>query len=304
MTPTDTEGSVASELREIPVGDIQAGEFQPREVFDTAGIEQLASSVRQHGVLEPLLVRKAGRGWELIAGERRLRAAKKAGLGTVPVRVLEVEDERAAAIALTENLDREDLSPIEEARGLGRLKEVLEKAGKKASQRELRDKTTYSLGSVSELLKINREITEEVVAEAGVSSEDLREIPRSSLVHIASEDSLEDKADLLRRAVKAEHPTLVTSSLEERQKRDRRRKENRDGSDQEEGQEAPVTLERSGNELQVTIRSDPDALSTEESRSLVEELTPVLRELLATLPSQERKTLIDNLTSAEGDNDE
>ncbi|RTH40124.1 chromosome partitioning protein ParB [Thermus scotoductus] len=91
---------------------------QPRRRFEDASLKALAESIRAHGVLEPLLVRKAGEGYEIIAGERRYRAAQMAGLEAVPAIVLEVDEKTAQAIALMENLQREDLNPYEETLGV------------------------------------------------------------------------------------------------------------------------------------------------------------------------------------------
>lgn len=91
---------------------------QPRRRFEDASLKALAESIRSHGVLEPLLVRKAGEGYEIIAGERRYRAAQMAGLEAVPAIVLEVDEKTAQAIALMENLQREDLNPYEETLGV------------------------------------------------------------------------------------------------------------------------------------------------------------------------------------------
>ncbi|GAA6751796.1 ParB/RepB/Spo0J family partition protein [Thermus antranikianii] len=91
---------------------------QPRRRFEDASLKALAESIRAHGVLEPLLVRKTGEGYEIIAGERRYRAAKMAGLEAVPAIVLEVDEKTAQAIALMENLQREDLNPYEETLGV------------------------------------------------------------------------------------------------------------------------------------------------------------------------------------------
>jgi len=89
--------------------------MQPRTHFDDASLESLAESIRSHGIVQPLLVRRRGNGYELIAGERRWRAAKLAGLSHVPVVVKEVPDESLLEIALTENIQRESLNPMEEA---------------------------------------------------------------------------------------------------------------------------------------------------------------------------------------------
>src|SRR5688572_19605173 len=95
--------------------------MQPRTNFDEAALESLAESIKTHGIVQPLLVRRRGEGFELIAGERRWRAAKLAGLTKVPVLVKEVADQNLLEIALIENIQREDLNPIEEALAYKRL---------------------------------------------------------------------------------------------------------------------------------------------------------------------------------------
>ncbi|MDT8719508.1 nucleoid occlusion protein [Clostridium sp. 19966] len=89
--------------------------YQPRKFFDEDAIEELAQSIKEHGIIQPLSVRKIGQTYELVAGERRLRAAKKIGLEFVPVIIIDISDKESAAIALLENLQREDLNYIEEA---------------------------------------------------------------------------------------------------------------------------------------------------------------------------------------------
>jgi ParB family chromosome partitioning protein len=117
---------------------ITANPLQPRRVFDETKLEELATSIRDQGVIQPLIVRRNGDGYELIAGERRLRAAMKAGLKEVPVVVREASDNDSLELALIENLQREDLNPIEEADAYRHLheefhltqEEVAEKVGK------------------------------------------------------------------------------------------------------------------------------------------------------------------------------
>jgi ParB family chromosome partitioning protein len=104
-----------SGLFELPVESIDPNPSQPRRSFEIAALDELAASITQIGVLQPLIVRPAGPRYELVAGERRLRAAKKAGLNTVPVVVVETDSRGALERALVENLHREDLNPIEEA---------------------------------------------------------------------------------------------------------------------------------------------------------------------------------------------
>jgi ParB family transcriptional regulator, chromosome partitioning protein len=110
-------------IKEIDLNQIQPNRFQPRQAFDEGKMNELSLSIAKHGILSPILVRETGAGgYELIAGERRLRAAKKAGLQTAPCLVDSAEDQLSLELALIENLQREDLNPIEEARGYDRLK--------------------------------------------------------------------------------------------------------------------------------------------------------------------------------------
>jgi len=109
-------------LATLPVGSIRPGKYQPRTRMDQNALAELAASIRVQGLMQPLLVRPLGRDqYELIAGERRWRAAQLAGLAEVPVLVRDVQDNAALAMALIENIQREDLNPIEEATGLQRL---------------------------------------------------------------------------------------------------------------------------------------------------------------------------------------
>jgi ParB family chromosome partitioning protein len=109
----------------LPVDQLQAGRYQPRTRMDEGALNELAASIKAQGLLQAILVRpitpQDGRHYEIIAGERRFRAAQLAGLSEVPVLVKEVDDEAAAAMALIENIQREDLNPLEEAQGIQRL---------------------------------------------------------------------------------------------------------------------------------------------------------------------------------------
>jgi len=106
----------------LPLDRLQPGKYQPRTRMDDTALAELAESIKAQGVIQPVLVRKVGEGkYEIIAGERRCRAARLAGLTEVPVVIREVADEAAAAMALIENIQREDLGPLEEAQGLARL---------------------------------------------------------------------------------------------------------------------------------------------------------------------------------------
>ena len=106
------------QVLELPTAALRPNPMQPRRVFDPSGLEELAASVRAEGILQPLTVRRTAEGWELVAGERRLRAAKLAGLDTVPCLETKAGDDESALLALMENLQREDLHYLEEASAL------------------------------------------------------------------------------------------------------------------------------------------------------------------------------------------
>ncbi len=107
-----------NELQTLPIAKVEPRQEQPREIFDEQALQDLADSIAQYGLIQPITVRRLDSGYyQIIAGERRWRAARLAGLHEVPVRVIEADDRRTAELALVENLQREDLNPIEEARG-------------------------------------------------------------------------------------------------------------------------------------------------------------------------------------------
>lgn len=124
LIPTGVTGETGSSLQEIPVSAVHPSTFQPRTGFDEEALAQLTASIRELGVLQPILVRPAADGtFELVAGERRWRAAKRAGLQTIPAIVRPVADTRVLEQALVENLQREDLNPIDEAAAYQQLVE-------------------------------------------------------------------------------------------------------------------------------------------------------------------------------------
>ena len=108
---------------EILLSQIRANQYQPRTSFDQKKLEELAQSIKKHGVIQPVLVRKDGKGFELVAGERRFRAAKLAKLKKIPVVVSNISDVQSLEIAILENIQREDLNPLEVAKGYQRLKD-------------------------------------------------------------------------------------------------------------------------------------------------------------------------------------
>lgn len=116
----------AGDVREVPLDLIRANPHQPRRVFDPSAMEELAESIRQHGVLQAIVVRPQGDGFELVAGERRTRAARMAGLSVIPATVrADITDAQMLELAMVENVQRQDLDPIERARGYRQMAEQL-----------------------------------------------------------------------------------------------------------------------------------------------------------------------------------
>ena len=187
---------------EIAVSDIIPNPLQPRKTFDADKLAELTESIKEHGVIQPLIVRKNGAKYEIVAGERRWRAAKTAKLKTVPVIVREYDNAKMAEIALVENIQRHDLNAIEEAEGIKRLMNEFgfnqEQAAKKigrsrtavtnilrllnlpASVREAVSRETLTMGQVRPLLSLENAQEQEklalIIAEQGLSARAVEEI--------------------------------------------------------------------------------------------------------------------------------
>ena len=121
ITISNTAENVENGISYININDIKPNEGQPRKTFDEEKIVELADSIQEHGLIQPIVLRKAGKGYEIVAGERRWRACRKAGLKEVPCIIKELNDEENMLIAIIENMQREDLNPIEEAEGLNQM---------------------------------------------------------------------------------------------------------------------------------------------------------------------------------------
>jgi ParB family chromosome partitioning protein len=128
----------------IPISGIDPNPLQPRTIFDAARIQELANSIEANGIIQPLIVRRKGERYELIAGERRLRAAKIAGLDDVPAVVQDYADNRLLEIALVENIQREDLNPIETAQALERLAREMNLSHEEIASRTGKDRSTIT----------------------------------------------------------------------------------------------------------------------------------------------------------------
>jgi len=128
----------------IPISQIEPNPLQPRNDFDPSRLQELANSIQANGIIQPLIVRSKGDHFELIAGERRLRAAKLAGLSDVPAIVQDYADERMLEIALVENIQREDLNPMETAQALERLAREMHLSHEEIANRTGKDRTTIT----------------------------------------------------------------------------------------------------------------------------------------------------------------
>jgi ParB family chromosome partitioning protein len=144
--PSDPQGPAASSrgALSLPVEEILPGDAQPRQQFDEAKLEELAASIKSHGVIQPIVVRRRGAQYEIVAGERRWRAAQKAGLREIPAVLSDVAPADALTIALVENLQREDLNPIEEAEAFHRLHEELGFSQQEIAEAVGKDRTTVA----------------------------------------------------------------------------------------------------------------------------------------------------------------
>ena len=143
----------------LPIGEIEPNRDQPRKQFDDAALSELSASIAQHGVLQPLLVRPlAGGGYQIVAGERRWRASRMAGLTEVPAVIREMTDKQAAELALIENLQREDLNPMEEALGYQTLMQTYGMTQEEAAKTV--NKSRPAVANALRLLNLPQEIAE------------------------------------------------------------------------------------------------------------------------------------------------
>lgn len=145
----------------LPIEDIGPSRFQPRKRFGEEKIRELADSIKENGIIEPLLVRRRGPGYELIAGERRLRAARLAGLKEIPVLVMDVSDEGAQELALVENIQREELNPLEEAEAFKSLADGFGLSQEEIARKVGKDRATVA--NFLRILKLPSDIKEELV---------------------------------------------------------------------------------------------------------------------------------------------
>ncbi len=159
--PKAAPGSAAG-ASEVAVDRLEANPWQPRAAMDPERLAVLAESIRQSGVVQPILVRSRGNRFQIIAGERRWRAARKAGLASVPVVVREVPDEELLELALVENIQRQELTPLEEAQAFQRLQAEFRLTQEEIARRVGRDRSTVA--NTLRLLRLPRELRDLVAA--------------------------------------------------------------------------------------------------------------------------------------------
>ncbi len=159
---SDTANS--DELRMVQVGRLQPGKYQPRTKMDTASLQQLADSIRAQGVVQPILVRAVSpENYEIIAGERRWRASQMAGLTEIPALIRDIPNETALAVSLIENIQRENLNPLEEAAGIQRLIDEFEMTHQAAAEAVGRSRSAVS--NLLRLLNLPHQVQELVMSE-------------------------------------------------------------------------------------------------------------------------------------------
>lgn len=149
------------EQSKIPVDEIRPNPYQPRKVFDDAALQELSSSIKQHGVFTPILVKKSIQGYDLIAGERRLRASKLAGMKDIPAIIVDFNDQEMMEIALLENIQREDLNVMEEAKAYEKLIQRLNYTQEQLAHRV--GKSREHITNTLRLLKLPEDVQEYVV---------------------------------------------------------------------------------------------------------------------------------------------
>ncbi|MBO8159681.1 MAG: ParB/RepB/Spo0J family partition protein [Thermosyntropha sp.] len=226
---------------------------QPRKLFDEESLAELASSVKENGVLQPVILRKKDDTYEIIAGERRFRAAKMAGLKTIPSLIMETDDEKAAQIALIENLQRDDLTPIEEARS---FKQMIERFG--YTQEELAEKLGKSRSYIANTMRLLN-LPEKII--------ELLEKGKLTAGHARALLALENPEEQLKTAEEILKNSLT---VREAEKKVQTRKKNSSVSKEPEiadleeklqnylGTKAKISRTRRGGKIEITYYSEDD----------------------------------------------
>ncbi|MEG0284078.1 MAG: ParB/RepB/Spo0J family partition protein [Erysipelotrichales bacterium] len=150
------------EVIQLPLTEISPNPFQPREVFDETKIDELAKSIKNHGVFTPIIVKKTSAGYNIVAGERRYRASLKIGLETIPALIVDFDDQMMMEIALLENIQREDLNPVEEAKALKTIMETYDYTQEQLAKKM--GKSRSHIANTLRLLSLNNKIQDLVLS--------------------------------------------------------------------------------------------------------------------------------------------
>lgn len=193
----------AEEIVELPVEELRPNPYQPRTVFDKDALNELAESIKENGVIEPIIVKKSIKGYDVIAGERRLKASKIAGKKTIPAIIRQLTDEKMAEIALLENLQRENLNPLEEAKA---YKSLIDKLG--LTQEQLAKKVSKSRSHVTNMLGLLRLPSE---VQKMVLKKDL------TMSHARTLSKMEDKEEIIKMANEIVNEKISVRVTEEKQ---------------------------------------------------------------------------------------
>ena len=194
------EETPKDEIVEIPINELMSNPYQPRKVFDEEALKELSESIKEHGVFQPIIVKKSVKGYNIIAGERRTKASELAGLKTVPAIVRDFSDEEMMQVALLENLQREDLSAIEEAKAYKSIIESL-----RLTQDELAKKLGKSRSHITNMLGLLR---------LPLSVQDMVLYDKISMGHARILSKLENKDQIEELANKIVNENLSVRDLE------------------------------------------------------------------------------------------
>ena len=218
---TEAAPSASVGVRELQITDIDPNPVQPRTVFEPERLSELAESIRANGIIQPLIVRRRGDRYELVAGERRLRAARLAGLERVPAVIQDLADEKLLELSLVENIQREDLNPIELAHAFDRMVRELKLSHEQIGQRTGKDRTTIT--NLLRLLRLPAEV-QVLVAERRLSvghARALLGLPSAELQTrlaekvVAQGYSVRQTERMVQRLTEPREPNSVNSAVED-----------------------------------------------------------------------------------------
>lgn len=249
--------------QEIPVDAIRPSPFQARLEIEAEELEELAASIREQGLLQPILVRPLGDGYELLAGERRWRAFQHLGQERIPAQVRHVDDVTASLVGAIENAQRANLGAWEEAQSVATVREELEKAGRPATGAAIAELFGWSAAKVSERLTIIDAFPEHFLEDEGIELHAVKKVPKAALLRASRAPSDAKRIAALRRAV------ALAAAGEPAGKVSARGRPSAGYT---------MTRRKDGSAI-FRLRRPPSELDPEEARAALDRLEPMLREL-------------------------